>query len=377
MQNVALGVFAYELTESPSFTTFIIFAQLFPLLLLSIIGGSLADTVDRRWLLIITQAWQALWGLVLAQQVWDDDISRPMLLLIVVMLGIGQSMFAPAFTAVVPSIVGPERLSAAIALNSMQVNGSRVIGPAIGAFLVSRFGISEVFVINSLSYLLVIGALFTVELPPSSDAKLSASARLLGGLRLARRSPQVGRPLLIMVLFSLFCLPFIGLMPVLAELNLGIDSASQTYGNLYAVFGLGALAGTISVGTILLRLPKELIVRMALGLFALSLGALAIVRSVGPAYPVLFCVGLFYFSMPTALSTFLQMHLGDEVRGRVMALWVVSFGGIISLTNLYSGWLVERTSVSFVLSMGAVVAALLASGVRLQPGAIVGDELTG
>ncbi len=377
MQNVTLGVLTWDLTHDPAFTTFVNFAQLFPLLALSIIGGGLADTLDRRKLLIVTQAWQAGWGILLAQQVMDDHISRHMLLLIVLMIGIGQAFFAPAFTAVVPSLVGPEHLSAAIALNSMQVNGSRVIGPAIGAYMASRFGNSEVFMVNSLSYVIIIITLMTVTIPRTTAGALSASARLLGGLRLARRSPQVGRPLGIMVCFSLFCLAFIGLMPVMADLNLGVEAKSQTYGNLYACFGLGALAGAGSVATILLRVPRELIVRVSLALFAVSLALLAVLRSPGPAYPTLFAVGLFYFTMPTALSTYLQMHLAEEVRGRVMALWIVSFGGVIAITNLFSGWLAERTSVTTVLLGGAVAAAVLALVVRLEPGPIVGDELTG
>lgn len=375
MQNVALGVFAFELTGSPSFTTFIIFAQLFPLLALSLVGGSLADTVDRRMLLIVTQAWQALWGLFLAWEVIDDEISRPALVLTVFMIGIGQALFAPAFTAVVPSIVGPRNLSAAISLNSMQVNGSRVIGPAVGALLVARFGISEVFALNSATYLLIIGVLFTITLPPLRSTKLSAGDRFLGGIRLARAVPQVGRPLMIMTIFSLLCLPFIGLMPVLAELSWGVDAKSQTYGNLYACFGLGALAGAASTGTVLLRVPKELVVRVTLGFFAAALAVLALLDSPGPAYPTLFFVGLFYFTMPTALSTFLQEHLADEVRGRVMALWVISFGGIISITNLFSGAIVERTSLTAVLLAGAVAALGLAIGIRLEPGALVTDDV--
>lgn len=252
MQNVVLGVFAYKMTGSPTFTTLVVSAQLVPLLVLSLVGGGLADSIDRRLLLVVTQAWQALFGLFLAWELLDDEVGRSLLLATVFLIGVGQALFAPTFTAVVPSLVPPRNLSAAIALNSMQVNGSRVIGPALGAAMVSEFGTSEVFVVNSATYLLIIGVLFTITIPKTTATQLSMSARLLGGLRLARRSPQVGRPLGIMVCFSLFCLPFLGLMPVIAEVNLGVDSRSHTYGLLYSCFGVGALAGTVAVGTILL-----------------------------------------------------------------------------------------------------------------------------
>ncbi len=375
MQNVVLGAFAWEFTKSPSFTTLVIFAQLFPLLTLSIVGGSLADSVDRRKLLVLTQSWQALWGLVLAWQVWDGEITRPLLLLIVFMTGLGQALFAPAFTSVLPSLVGRENLTAAISLNSMQVNGSRVVGPVLGTALLPIIGIGGVFLVNSATYLFVIIALATVALPPVTTRTLSAADRLLGGLRVARKVEQVQRPLAIMTLFSLFCLPFIGLLPVIAGLHLNVDADSATYGWMYAAFGVGAFGGAAAAGTILLRVPKEQIVRGSLVMFALSLTVLAVIRDVVLAYPTLFFVGLFYFVMPTALSTFLQQHLEDSIRGRVMALWVISFGGVISITNLLSGKIVELTSLTAVLCAGAVVAAGMGIFIRLVPGPSVGDEV--
>ncbi|MGH1501992.1 MAG: MFS transporter [Acidimicrobiales bacterium] len=375
MQNVALGVFAYELTESPTFTTFIIFAQLSPMLLLSVVGGSLADSVDRRKLLLFTQAWQALWGLVLAWQVLDDDISQHLLVGIVFMIGIGQALFAPAFTAVVPSLVGPRDLGAAISLNSIQVNGSRVLGPALGAALLSATGIAELFALNSATYLLIIGALFVTPMPPVRQQSMSAADRLLGGFRVATRVPQVGRPLAIMSTFSLLCLPFIGLMPVLAEHDWNVDAESTQYGLIYAIFGCGALVGAALAGTVLVRLDKEKVVRTTLAGFAVALATLSQVRSGWVAAGVLFWVGTFYFVMPTALNTFLQQHLADEVRGRVMALWVLSFGGVVSLNNLVSGAVVEVTSTSLVLTSGAAVALVLAALVRLTPGKPVGNEV--
>lgn len=374
MQNVALGVFAFKLTGSAAFTTFTIFAQLFPLLALSLLGGSLADTMDRRKLLVTTQAWQAVMALILAWQVLDDEISRGLLLVIVFLTGIGQALFAPAFTAVLPSLVGRENLSAAISLNSAQVNLSRMIGPTIGSVLVVSFGFSEVFAINALTYVLIIITMMTVPLPALTKKQGTASERILGGLRLARRVPQLRQPLLAMVTFSLLCLPFIGLMPVIAERNWGIDSKSTTYGNVYLFFGAGAFAGSLAVGTVLLRVSKPLVVRVTLAGFAVSMAVLATLRDVTSVYPTIFFVGLFYFTFPTALSTFLQEHLADEVRGRIMALWVISFGGIISITNLFSGAIADATSVSAVMMGGAVAAIALAFAVRLEPGPVVGEE---
>ncbi len=375
MQNVVLGAYVYTSTSSPGFTTFIVFAQTFPLLALSLLGGSLADTVDRRKLLVATQLWQAVCGLVLAGLLADGHVERTTLTAVVLLIGVGQAMYSPAFNAVVPSLVGPNNLSAAISLNSMMINGSRVIGPVLGAMAFGLWGASTVFVLNSVTYLGIIAVLLATKLPPKRTTRIKVADRIFGGLKLATRSPQVGTPLLIMTAFSLLCLPFIGLMPVIAEQSWKVDPQGGRYGLLYACFGLGALVGAASVGTALLRVPKALVVRSSLGGFAVSLAVLAIVDSAGPAYPMLFLVGLFYFTMPTALTTFLQEHLSDEIRGRVMALWTISFGGVISIANLVSGTIVEQTSLRLVLLTGALAAALLGLSLRLEPGAIVDESL--
>lgn len=375
MQNVALGVLVFEQTEDPSFTTLVISVQMFPLLILSVVGGSLADSIDRRRLLLATQSWQAVFSGVLAWHVWDGSFDRTTLLLIVFMTGLGQALFAPAFNAIVPTLVGKENLSAAISLNSAQMNGSRVIGPVIGGFLIPTIGIGAVFAVNAVTYIFVIAALASVAVPTLVPLTSSMKDRLLGGFRIARRSTPVGRSLLVMTSFSLLCLPFIGLMPVIAEQSLGIDAKSSTFGFLYGAFGLGALAGAISVGTVLLHVPKERVVRASLGCFGVALAVFSVLRSAPAAFPVLFLVGLFYFTMPTALSTFLQIHLGDEVRGRVMALWIISFGGTVAITNFGSGAIVEMTSLTAVLLVGAATSIAMAVAVRLEPGEVATEAL--
>ncbi len=375
MQTAALGVLAWEISESSSYLGAVIFAQLGPLAILSLIGGSLADTADRRKLLLITQTWQMLWTFVLAYLVIDGSISKNLLLLLVFIIGLGQGIFAPAFTSVLPTIAGPGNLQAAIALNSMQVNGARVIGPAIGGWLTSRFGFSEVFALNAASYLLVIGAIAVTTIPAAQAASRSLSDRLFGGFKVAWRAPQVGRPLLLMCLFSLFCLPFIGQMPAIAELNLGIEARSTAYGWFYAAFGLGALAGATLVATVLLRFPRPSVARGALLGFAAALAWMSTVDDLAVAYPSIFVVGLFYFTLPTTLSTAWQEHVGEAIRGRVAAIWVLSFGGTVPIANILAGPVVEATSLRAVLGSGAVAAVVLAFVIRLQPGPIVGEEI--
>lgn len=374
MQTAALGVLGWELTESSAFIGAIIFSQLLPLGALSLLGGSLADTVDRRTLLLVCQGWQMLFTFVLAVLLIDGEIAPPLLLFVVFIIGLGQGLYAPALTSVIPAIAGEKNLSAAIALNSMQTNGTRIVGPAIGGFLVTKWGYAEVFAINAASYLFVLFAIYRATIPPGTGTSRSFKERLLGGFTVAFRAPQVGRPLLMMCLFTFFCLPFIGQLPAIADVNLGIDPKSTTYGWLYAMFGLGGLTGAFLIGTVFLRTPSSRIAPVTLAAFSASLAWLTLVRDIGWAFVAIYLVGLFYFSLPTALATAWQEHVDSSIRGRVAALWVLAFGGTIPFANIIAGPLIEVTSLTLVLLFGAAVALALTT-LRLPTGAVIGEEI--
>ncbi len=361
MQNVALGALAFKLTGSSGFVALLGFAQLGPMLLLSIVGGLLADTVDRRWLLIGCQAEQMILSFVLAAVAHQAEPSRLALFLCVLGIGVGNAINAPTFSAVLPQLVDKRDLVGAVSLQSVQLNLSRVIGPAIAGLILSVVHPSGIFAINAVTYLFAIGTLATVALPrPYPSQGEQGFRRLIGGFAVARRDRLVRRCLLTIVAISLFCLPFIGLLPVIAGRNLGLDVQGAGYGVLFACFGLGAAVGAISVGTVLVGRSKATAVRIGLALFGLCLAVFAILRDALPAYPVLFLVGLFYFATVTSLSTVLQSHLDENVRGRVMALWIMGFGGTVPIGLLIGGFVADRTSVSTVVLVGASVALLLA-----------------
>jgi hypothetical protein len=129
------------------------------------------------------------------------------------------------------------------------------------------------------------------------------------------------------------------------------------------------------VATLLAKVDRPIVARTTLVAFAVSLAWLATVRSIGVAYVAIFLVGLFYFVLPTTLNTAWQEHVDDTVRGRVAALWVLSFGGTVPISNIIAGPIVEVTSLTTVLLFGAAAALLLAAAMRLRPGPVVGEEL--
>jgi MFS family permease len=370
MQNVVLGALAYDLTDSPTFVGIILFAQLGPLLLLSVVGGALADTVDRRRLLITVAATQLVLSFVLAAVAAPDHPSELALVVVVFAIGTGQALFNPAYSAMVPQLVDRRDLPGAIALHSAQMNGSRVIGPVIGALLDSAVGASAVFAVNGVTYLFVIASLLSVRLPaPVTHAAGARGLRRLGaGFAVARRDRLVRRCLVTIATFSLVSLTFVGQLPVVAERNLGIDERSSAYGALYACLGVGAVLGALSIGTVFARSSKESIVRAALVAYAASLAVFALVGAPGLAYPVVLVVGLAYFAFITSLSTVLQAGLADHERGGVMALWIMGFGGTVPIGNLIAGPIIEATSITAVMLFGAACALALSFYARLDPG---------
>jgi MFS family permease len=379
MQNVVLGAYAYDLTRSSTFVGLIIFAQLGPALLLAMVGGLIADRVDRKKFLIVLSVEQLVFSLILAWVVRTPAPSHILLVAMVVMVGVGSAMFGPAYSAILPALVTRKDLPGAISLNSAQMNASRVIGPVIGGVAYHFVGPAWVFAGNAATYLFVVAALMVVSLPglPQTMRHASRWRELTAGITTARDDRVVGRCLVTVFVFSLLALAFIGQMPVVAAHNLGIDPKSADYGLLYACFGTGALIGAISIGTVFSRTSKPMIVRVGLVGYAAALTVFALLRAALPAYFVVAVVGAFYFAFITALNTALQTRLADGVRGRVMALWMMGFGGTVALGNLVVGPVVSAVGITDVLLFGAGVALVLSwyADVRAT-GPVAGDLMT-
>ncbi len=367
MQNVLLGAYGYTLTHSETYVAILFFAQLGPLLILSNVGGVLADIFDRRRLLLACQVQQLVFSIVLAVIATSSNPNETLIVLCVLVIGVGNALGAPALNSILPTLVPKPDLPGAVALQSVQMNLSRVVGPAIGAAIYAASGAAPVFVLNAATYLFAIVALLMVQYPrhPAGPPGQGVRSRLVEGFQIARRDPLIRRVLVTLVLLSFFSLAFVGLMPVIAAENLGMKPRSVDYGIFYAVFGLGAAVGAISVGTWFAGYSKARLVRPALVAFGLLLVVFALVRTPAAAFAIAPVLGYAYFVVITSLSTVLQEHVDDAVRGRVMALWIMGFGGTVPVGVLLAGPLSSATSISFVLLVGAVVAIGLAGYANL------------
>lgn len=367
MQNVTLGALAYELSGSATFVSLVTFAQLGPMLVLSIVGGALADSVDRRRMTIAAQLARSVASVALAVVVLGDQPNRTAIVLTVLVIGIFNALNAPAWVALLPSLVPREQLAGAVSLNSTQMNASRVIGPAIGGVLYPAVGAAGVFAISAATVVFSIGGLLMVRTPaqpPRDPSMPTGLRRLASGVAFVRRDATSRRILVGLFVFSLLCLPFIGQMPTIAQENLGMGTKSASYGLLYACFGLGAVTGAVSIGTFLSNVPRRTVILRGLLGFTASLATFALLRDPAPAYPVVALLGFSYFATVTALNTILQVHLDDSVRGRVMSLWLMAFGGTVPLGLMIAGPIAEATSITVVLLYGSVVALALWIWVR-------------
>jgi predicted MFS family arabinose efflux permease len=265
-------------------------------------------------------------------------------------------------SAIMPSLVPREDLSGAVALTSVQMNLSRVIGPPIAALIYSRFGASPVFAINALTYLAAVFSLTVVKYPRRVDSAITERglARLMSGFRVAMADRLVRLVLFVVFTFSFISLNFIPFMSVLAVEHYDIAPKSTGYGMLYACFGLGAACGAVSVGSVFAHRSKAAMIRPGLIAFAVLLAWFGVLRVAAASYPVAFVLGYAYFLVITSLSTVLQEHIEDAVRGRVMALWIMGFGGAVGVGALVWGPFAHR-SIGALLMLGAAWAVVLAA----------------
>lgn len=378
MQNFILPAYLDSRTGSAALVGVLVFAQLGPQLILSIPSGVIADRVDRTRLVLAMQATMMFLAFVLAALAANDSALWT-LFIVQLAIGVANTVQAPAFNASLPTLVPREDLPGAVSLNSAMINGSRIGGPALAAVLAS-IGLDtwQLFAVNGLTYLFVMVPLARLGLPAITGGNTRRGWRALTtGLELVRRRRVLSRLLTSMAVFSLVCLPYIGLFPSVARLNLGLDPISVPYKVLYMVWGGGAFLGALSVGTVFAAADRHrLIVRGLLG-FALFLALFAVTADYAVAVIVAVGLGFVYFMVATTMVTELQHNLRDSERASVMPLWFMAFGGMVPVGNLLAGPIMDAVGARWVLLVGAVAALGVARWSdlgRLAPSAFLHAE---
>jgi len=262
----------------------------------------------------------------------------------------------------VPMMVDRRDLEGAVSLNSVMLNGSRVIGPALAAVLgVVGVTTAQIFLVNAVSFLFLIGVLAVIEVPRAvSQHRAQGWRRALIGLQIARGRRVLSRILTSLFLFSLISLVFVALYPSVIRRNLGLDPEGSTYKWLYASWGFGALLGALAVSTLLRKADKRRLIVAGFVGFAVWMTIFAGLRSAAPAFPIVFLLGIFYFVAITAMATLFQQNLHDGERASAMPLWIMAFGGTVTIGGLLFGPIIDLIGARWVLLAGAATALALA-----------------
>lgn len=357
MQIVGQGWLVLQLTDSPFYLGLVGLVRAVPTIAFSLVGGVLADRFDRRRILLATQSVAGASSLALAALTWAGVVTVWHILAIGFVASVFFAIDNPTRQALVPDIVGRDRVTSAIGLNSAAWNGAAIIGPSIAGVLLTIVSAAGLFLANGLSYLAVIGAVLAMpDLPRRAIARRSAVGQLSDGLRYIRASRVVWGLLVLIATPSVLARPYIQLMPVFARDILGRGSAG--YGLLMAASGVGALAGalvTASLGGYRRRGQLLLGVTFALGL---ALVAFAGSRSFGLSLALAAILGGTSTLMMSLTNSLLQGIAADEMRGRVLSVYTLIAGGLMPLGSMVLGSVGSAIGVPLAVALGGVVTLL-------------------
>jgi len=354
MQDVGAGWLMTSLSSSPSMVALVEAADSFPLMLLALPAGALADIVDRRRLLIAVQVYLLLVAGLLGILTWLEITTAWVLLGFTFALGVGGAMMLPAWSAIVPELVSSEEMPSAIALNSVAINASRAIGPAIAGILVAAVGAWLVFVINALSYIGILAVLLRWR--REHHKSTLPTERFLSAIRVGMRFVMHTRALQIVLIrgaaFFVFASATWSLFPLVVRQEL--RRGPEIYGFLLTCIGVGAIAGAMLLPRIRERFSRDALVAAASALFALAALALALVPNVGLLAVAMLATGAAWISILSALQVSAQMTLPAWVRGRGLAAFVVVLMGGMALGSIVWGQVATRIGIPAALTTAAL-----------------------
>ncbi|MBF0499067.1 MAG: MFS transporter [Candidatus Riflebacteria bacterium] len=354
MQNVAQSWLVYRLSHSPILLGAMTFANQIPAFLLAPIGGACADRFNKRYLLLVTQTAAMLLALGLGGLIFADLVKIPYLFVFTALLGIVNAFDMPTRHSFVIELVGKEDLANAIALNSAMFNSARTIGPAIAGILVATIGEGWCFLINAASFLAVIVALLfmdTKNLPRLATTR-SALAEILDGFRFTVGNPPLRNMMTLLVVNSVFGLLYAVLMPIFSDKIL--DGGVRGLGMLMASAGIGTLFGSLMLAT---RRSAHGLERWISGSgwgYGAALVLFAWSKTFWLSAVFLFPIGFFQVVQWSASNTLIQAIIPDELRGRVMALYIMTFVGGGPLGALFGGWMANRIGAPLTVSVSGI-----------------------
>jgi MFS family permease len=343
MQQVAMGWLVYRLTNSALLLGLIAFAAQSPVFFFGPIAGVIADRANRHRVIIVMQALMMTQSIALALLVYTGEVEYWHVLMLSIVFGIINAFEIPVRQAFLLEMVkSREDLPNAIALNSSLFNGARLIGPAIAGFIIAAFGESVAFIINAVSYIAVLIALFYMEIEPREKKRIRG--RMLASLR-AGFSYGFGFLPIRMVLnlvaaAALFGVPFTVLLPVFAVEILHGDA--RTLGFLMSATGVGALSGALYLAARANVRGLSRVIYLSAVLFGGALIGFGLSRALWLSMITLAFAGFGMMVLMAASNTFLQTVADESKRGRIVSLYTMSYIGLSPFGSLLAGAIAQR-----------------------------------
>ncbi len=365
MQTVAQSWLLLTISGNPQYLAWADALQQAPFLVFSLVGGVLADRMDRRRILLLSQVVQLSSAFLLAYLVYTNRVEVWIILVLSFVVGVAMSFGGPAYQALVPTLVDREDLPNAVALNSIQFNLARVIGPVLAGAAFATLGAAACFGLNGVSFFAVIVALlFLRRGAPTGLASGSVLDNLKAGLAAAHSDRALRGLIALSFVGSLCAFPLLTFLPVFAKSVFKGDV--KVFATFLAVFGLGAVCGAIVAAWFShVKRRGALAVAMQMAFGALMIG-FALSRTKWISYPLLFLAGAALMIVFAMFMTLVQTNVDDAMRGRVVSVYSLAFRGAMPLGNLVAGFLVGVMPAPWVLAGNGALLLLVGTTVFLR-----------
>jgi MFS family permease len=357
VQQITVGWVAYDLTHSAFMLGVVNGARALPLLFLAPFGGVAADRIERKALMLWTQVMLLIASVIMAAVVISGAVQVWHLIVYMMITGVAWAFNNPVRQSVVPNLVPRADLMNALALNSVGFNITRIIGPTVAGILVVEVGPGENFLIQAVAYVGMAALVMPMVIPPMKRATdVSVRENLVEGATYVWRNPTLRTMLILALVPMVVGLPYTALMPIFAKEVL--HSGARGYGLLMSAVGVGAVIGTLTLATLGSVERKGLLVLGAIFMLGASLVAFSLSRSFELSLVLMVITGAAQMVYMTTNQTVLQLMIPDEMRGRVMGIYMLN-QGLVPFGSLMAGALADVTSApTAVLIMGSLVSLL-------------------
>lgn len=365
MQNIGQSWLVLQLTQSALKLSIVGMVQFLPMMVFALFAGTLVDRFPKRNMLIFTQTSLAVLATVLASVTYFKVVQYWHLLVLALLLGIVNTLDMPTRQSFFVELVGKEDLMNAIALNSSIFNLARIVGPAVAGLLIGLVGIAICFYINAISFLAVIAGLWMINIPVQVVGnKGSVSLKNIffdvrEGLRYIGKKEIIMQPLLLLAFISAFVMNFNVLIPVFAQQNLSQNATG--YGFMMTCMGIGSFVGALTLAARSKVGPKlKYLVGGAFGM-SFFLALLGLEKSYKLACITLFVIGFCSIVFTALVNSTIQLNSEDNMRGRVMSVYSLVFGGVVPIGSLFAGNLSEYVGAPSCMIISGIIGIMATS----------------